>query len=208
MKTPLMFALTVLVALMVAGCKDAEEAAGGAVAAELAGVFVPEAGKFGVESFEIVYALEGQENGTRTIWVENGGERVGIESVVTVYGNQQHQLYYWDGARGYMKELPDGKVSSMGLRMKVSEPTSFATTEASGLERAGYERVGDRDVLGHPCEHWKHEGLNYEGARWRGIEMEFHNGAGTGKIVQSTVATSFAEGASIPDRIVALADGE
>ncbi len=168
--------------------------------------FVPKADQFGVETFKIVYDLKGQETGTRTMWVEAYGDRIGIEDQVTVYKTAEHRLYYWDGERSHMKTLPDGKVSSMRLRRKDSEPSSFATLPAASLETAGYVRIGDKDVLGKTCEHWKNERFNYEGCRWKRIDLEFFNGAGTAKIIQSTIATEFVEGEGIPDRIKALAE--
>ena len=199
-------------ALILAGCGNGEETADAPdfedpqdTAERIAEAFVPAADQFGVEQFKIVYDLEGQETGTRTMWVEEYGARVGIEDQLSVYSERRHQLYYWDGDRSYMKELPDGEVSSSGLRMKVSEPTSFATTPAGSLEQVGYTRLGEKTIAGHTCEHWKNDQFNYEGCRWKNIELEFMNGAGTERIIQQTVATEFVEGEGIPDRITALA---
>jgi hypothetical protein len=65
-------------------------------------------------------------------------------------------------------------------------------------------RLGDRTLLGRTCEHWKHDGLNYDGCRWNNIELEFLNGAGTSRIVQRTVAVELVEGEGIPDRFKAI----
>lgn len=166
----------------------------------------PNAGMFGVESFRIVYELEGQTTGTRIMYIEAFGERVGIEETSTTYGESQQRKYYWDGDQGHLQRNEGGEVSSMGLRMKDSEPTAFATTPADDLELVGYERIGDKQVAGITCEHWQNTKLNYEGCRWNGIELEFLNGAGTSRILQRTTATEFEEGVSIPAEIKALAN--
>jgi hypothetical protein len=93
------------------------------------------------------------------------------------------------------------------LRTKSSEPTSFATTPAKDLTTVGYERIGDKVIVGKTCEHWKNGQFNFEGCRWSNIELEFLNGAGTARILQRTVATELVEGEGIPDRIKALAEG-
>lgn len=202
-------------ALFVSGCGDGGQTddsprttdADDAVetAERAAEAFVPEADQFGVGQFKIVYDLEGQETGTRTMWVEDYGAHVGLEDSLTVYGESQHKLYYWDGDRSHLKDLPDGQVFSTGIRTKASEPTSFATTPARTLELIGYERVGEKTILGRTCEHWKNDQLNYEGCRWNNIELEFLNGAGTERIIQRSTASEFVEGERIPDRIRALA---
>lgn len=177
------------------------------VATDIAAAFVPQADQFGVERFKIVFDIEGQETGTRTMWVEEYGTRVGVEDNLTVYNQTQHRLYFWDGSRGHMKDLPDGPSSSSPLRTKSSEPTSFATTPASDLATVGYERIGDKDIVGKTCEHWRNDQFNFEGCRWNRIELEFLNGAGTDRIIQRSVATELVEGEGIPDRIKALAQG-
>ncbi|MFQ5677040.1 MAG: hypothetical protein ACE5G1_14185, partial [bacterium] len=91
------------------------------------------------------------------------------------------------------------------IRTKVSEPTSFATLPGSALEQAKYERVGEKTIVGKRCEHWKNDQFNFEGCRWKNIEFEFLNGAGTKEILQRSVASEFVEGEGIPDRITALA---
>lgn len=171
---------------------------------DLAAAFVPRADQFGVEQFKVVYDLEGQETGTRTMWVEDFGARVGIEDNLTIYNQPQHKLYYWDGDQGHMKDLPDGQVSSMRLRMKSSEPTSFATTPGDQLQSVGYEQLGEKDIVGITCEHWKNDQFNYEGCRWKNIELEFLNGAGTEQIIQRSIASEYVEGEAIPERIKAI----
>ena len=167
--------------------------------------FVPKADQFGIRRFKIVYQLKGQETGVRTMWVEDYGARVGIEENLTTYGQRKKSLYYWDGERSYMKDLPDGKLFTTPIRTKISEPTSFATLPANAIEQAGYKRVGEKTIVGKTCEHWKNDQFNFEGSRWNNIEFEFLNGAGTQKIIQRSVASEFVEGEGIPDRITALA---
>jgi hypothetical protein len=166
--------------------------------------FVPAADQYGLERFKVVYALEGQETGTRTMWVEDHGGRVAIEEDLTIYGEARHQLSLWDGERMHLKSLPDGEVYSTRIRTKVSEPTSFATTAAQDLERVGYRRLGEKTIAGRACQHWKQDQLNFEGCRWERIELEFLNGAGTGRIIQRTTATEVVEGEGIPARFTAL----
>ncbi len=173
-------------------------------AAEIVAAFVPAADQFGVKTFKVVYALEGQETGTRTIWVEDHGARVGLEDSLTSYGQAKWWRYYWDGTRSYMQNLPDGEVATSPVRTKPAEPSAFATTPAASLERAGYTRLGEKTILGKTCEHWKNEQFNYEGCRWQHLELEFMNGAGGAKILQRTVATDFVEGEAIPSRITSL----
>jgi len=173
----------------------------------IAEAFVPEAGEFGVERFKIVYELEGQETGTRTMWVEAHGERVAVEETVSMFGMQETKVQYWDGERSHMKNRPDAAVSAMRLRTKLTEPTSFATTPAVDLERVGYQRAGDKTIAGVTCEHWINENLNYDGCRADHIEFEFVNGAGTDRIIQRVTATEYVEGEGIPDRLKALAQG-
>ncbi|NNF57427.1 MAG: hypothetical protein HKN04_04225 [Rhodothermaceae bacterium] len=208
-------AAVAFVALIVSGCgEDAPDAASSTegedtaaeMAEQVAEAFVPAADQFGVEQFKVVYALEGQETGTRTMWVEDYGARVGMEDSLTLYSERQHKLYYWDGDQSHLLDRPDGEVYSTGLRVKASEPTAFATTPASSLETVGYERLGEKTLVGHTCEHWQNTQLNYEGCRWNNIELEFLNGAGTDRILQQSVATEFVEGEGIPDRIRALAE--
>jgi hypothetical protein len=198
------------------GCGERDRAAGrapdttetadvGKVVERGVAAVVPPADRFGVETFRVVFELEGQETGRRTMWVEDHGSRVGIEEELTGYGGPQRKLYYWDGARSHMQDLPDGEVYTTTIRTKVSEPTAFATTSAADLERVGYERLGEKTVAGKTCEHWKNARFNYEGCRWNGIELEFLNGAGTDKILQRTVAVEFVEGEGIPDRVKAIA---
>ena len=203
------------VILLVSGCGEGEEAdaeqpaeTGNAVelAERTAEAFVPAADQFGVEQFKVVFALEGQQTGTRTMWVEDYGARVGMEDSLTVYTEQQHKLYYWDGSQSHLLDLPDGEVYSTGIRTRDSEPTSFATTPASDLELVGYERLGEKTLVGQTCEHWQNTQLNYEGCRWNNIELEFLNGAGTDRIIQRSIATEFVEGEGIPDRIRAMAE--
>jgi hypothetical protein len=186
---------------------SASQTAGQQAAEAVAAAFVPRADQFGVRAFKVVYALEGQQRGTRTMWVEDHGARVAIEDDVTIGTFPKKSLYYWDGQSSHMQDLPDGKVSAIRIRRRDSEPTSFATTAATGLEMVGYERIGSKNVAGRDCEHWKNEKLNYEGCRWSNIELEFLNGAGTAKIIQRAVATEFVEGETIPDRFKALAGG-
>jgi hypothetical protein len=212
-----LFARTTLVfaVLTAAGCGDAEEPAASvsststdvsSTVEQLARDLVPPVDQFGVEQFKVVYALDGQETGTRTMWVEGYGTRVGIEEDLTVFGQAKRSVYYWDGNLSHMKDLPDGEVSAIEIRTKVSEPTAFAITPASDLEVVGYARVGEKNVAGLTCEHWKNDQLNYEGCRWNSIELEFLNGAGTPTIVQRVTATEFVDGEGIPDRIRALAE--
>jgi len=214
MRRPLLTLLAMALAALTIACGGPGEggAEGGAegarqAATEIAQAFVPRADQFGVERFKLVYDLEGQETGTRTMWVEEYGARVGMEDDLAIYNQQQHRLYYWDGERGYMKDLPDGQSSSSPLRMKSSEPTSFATAPESGLTTVGYERIGDKDVAGKTCQHWKNAQFSFEGCRWKNIELEFLNGAGTQRIIQRSTATEYVEGEGIPDRIKALAEG-
>lgn len=164
----------------------------------------PDRNAFDIQTVKVVYALEGQTTGTRTLYVEDFGARVGVVEKSTTYGEAKDSAYYWDGKKGHLRRNPGEPVSSMGLRVKVSEPTSFATTPAVDLERVGYVRVGDKTIAGQTCEHWKNEKLNYEGCRWKGFDLEFLNGAGTPKIKQRTTATAVVEGEAIPDAVKAL----
>ena len=168
---------------------------------EFVEAFVPEADQFGVKQFKIVYRLKGQENGTRTMWVEDYGRRVALEDKIKVFNMDQNKLVYWDGEKSHLKNLPDGETFTTGIRTKTTEPSSFATTSASDLELVGYKRIGDKNILGETCEHWINETLTYEGCRWNRIDLEFKVGVGTAKIVQSSVATEYVEGEGIPDRI-------
>ena len=186
-----------------AGDNPATDAAAG-----MTSEFVPEADQFGLEQFKIVFELEGQETGTRTLWIEDHGARVGMESDVMVYTEAQHQLYYWDGEQSYMQSLPDGEVTTAPLRVKASEPTSFATTSETNLTTVGYQKIGEKTVLGYTCEHWQNLSLNFEGCRWNHLELEFLNGAGTQNVVQRTTATELVEGEGIPERIRELANRE
>ena len=173
------------VILLVSGCGEGEEAdaeqpaeTGNAVelAERTAEAFVPAADQFGVEQFKVVFALEGQQTGTRTMWVEDYGARVGMEDSLTVYTEQQHKLYYWDGSQSHLLDLPDGEVYSTGIRTRDSEPTSFATTAASDLELVGYERLGEKTLVGQTCEHvWPDvRALAEHAAQLRGLPLEQH----------------------------------
>jgi hypothetical protein len=202
-----------LALLTLTGCGDSENATDGdgtadaaEVASEIAAGFVPAADQFGVATFKIVYQLEGQETGTRTMWVEDHGGRVAVEDDLTVYNMPKRSLYYWDGSRSHMQDLPDGDVFRTPVRTKASEPTAFATTAASGLTTIGYTRIGDKTIAGRTCEHWKQDALNFEGCRWNSIELEFLNGAGTDRVIQRTLAVELVEGERIPERFTALVD--
>jgi len=180
---------------------DVTEAVDRAVAS-----FVPEADQFGVERFKIVYEMEGQQTGTRTLWVEDHGDRVAVEERLTIYGVDEHKMNYWDGEATWLKQSPDAAPARTGIRTKASEPSSFAVTPASDLETIGYRRTGEKTVAGRTCEVWVHDGLNYEGCRADHIEYEFLNGAGTPDIIQRATAIEFVEGEGIPDRLKALAE--
>lgn len=184
--------------------EDAGQEQATRAARETAERFVPKADQFGVKRFKIVYDLEGQTDGRRTMWVENYGERVGLEYDAATYGEADKSQMYWNGERMFLKRKAED-APMRTIRVKDSEPTSFAVTKAADLERVGYERLGEKTVAGVTCEHWKNETLNYEGCRWNNIELEFLNGAGTDRIIQRVTAVAFVEGEGMPDRLKALA---
>ena len=168
--------------------------------------FIPTAKDFGVRNFKIVYELEGQLDGTRTMWVEDYGARVGVEEDVVFGSLEEHKLTYWDGEKVHLKTNDDA-VSSIGIRPIQTEPSSFSTSSDSDLELVGYERIGDKILVGKTCEHWKNPNLNYDGCRWKHIDLEFLTGApGGDTIAQRTTATSFSEGGAIPNHIKGLAN--
>lgn len=183
---------------------NASEGAGMVAAREAAEAFVPEADQFGVKRFKIVYELEGQTDGMRTMWVEDYGARVGLEFDARTYGEADVSQMYWNGEKMFLRRKPDDPVFPT-IRVKDSEPTSFAVTDAADLTRVGYERLGEKTIAGKTCEHWKNETLNFEGCRWNNIELEFLNGAGTDRIIQRVTAVEYVEGEGVPDRLKALA---
>ena len=166
--------------------------------------FIPEANQFGVRAFKIVYEMEGQQTGKRTIYVEDYGARVGLEEETVTFNIEEYKLTYWDGAKSHLK-TNNGPVSSIGIRPVTTEPSSFATTPAADLKLVGYERMGEKTVAGKTCEVWKNANLNYEGCRWNNIELEFANGAGTDKVLQRVTAVEFIEGQGVPAKLKALA---
>ena len=226
-------ALMVASAAMIAGCggeKNTEATAPADAAPEAAGVtaektdanaapaadpvkqvieetvapFIPEADQFGLQSFKIVYRMEGQQTGTRIMYVEDYGKRVALEEDLTAFNMTEDKITYWDGETVHLK-INDGAVSAIRIRPITTEPSSFATTSAANLELVGYKRLGEKTILGKPCEHWRSEPLNFEGCRWNNIDLENQNGAGTDKVLQSIVAIEFVEGEGIPDHIKAIA---
>lgn len=173
-----------------------------------ADVFIPEADEFGVKTFKIVYELEGQQTGTKTLWVEDYGARVGVEQDAVAYRMQDYRRAYWDGEKVHLQNEPDGEISSIGIRPIDTEPSSFARTPPAQLEMVGYARVGEKTIAGQTCEHWTNDALNYDGCHWNKIELEFTISDGSGKTVQRTTAVSFEEGVGVPSEIKAMASAE
>ena len=170
---------------------------------ETVAAFVPDAKQFALESFKIVYALEGQTTGTRTMYVEAHGDRVAIVDDVVVYNKDDDRLTYWDGDNVYLQTLPDGKVSKAAIRPITTEPSSFAITSASDLQGIGYVLQGDKTVAGVECEHWVNTSLNYNACRWNRIDFEMIVGEPE-RPVQKTRAIDFEAGVGIPDDVKAV----
>ena len=163
--------------------------------------FIPSAKQFGVKQFKLVSNLEGGPVGTRTLWVEDYGNRVGLLREATFGNFDDYYVGYWDGEKMHFRNAPDAPVQHMAIRLITTEPSSFATTEATQLEAIGYERIGDKVIAGQTCEHWKQTQQDWEGCRLNHIEFAWRIGES-----QNTTATEYVEGESIPAEIKDLAN--
>lgn len=168
--------------------------------------------EYNVESFKVVYEYDGTESGTMTLWVEDYGNRVAMETdLVTKMGRMQQprrQRAYWDGDRMYLQDLTNDSVWESGLRMKDMEPSAFAITSDQDLERVGYERIGDQTIAGKTCEFWRNEGLNFEACRWNRVDLMSDNRAISDKtdgVRFAKKAVEFVEGEIIPADFKSLA---
>lgn len=197
------------------GAADSGEQAAGGAAGEivdnaLSGVPANLAlDQFGIDTIKVVFSHFGSEEGTRTMWIENYGERVAIQrDYVTRFGSFEEptrNIAYWDGERIYMHNLVNDQRSDMGLRQRDMEPASVTITSPTDLVNVGYERVGEMTIAGRTCEHWRNANLNYETCFWNRIELLSLNGyLEEGGFTLKHEAVEIVEGENIPEEIRAL----
>ncbi len=162
--------------------------------------------QFGIDTVKIVFEHSGSEQGRSTLWIENYGERVAIETDLTTVLGPDRSYAYWDGDRLYRRDLETDELYDTPLRQRNMEPASVTIIAPADLAAAGYERLGDITIAGVACEHWRNPTINYETCFWNRIELLSINGLiEDGGFMLRHEAVEIVEGEGIPEDIRALA---
>ena len=165
--------------------------------------------QFVVAMVKVVFQHFGSEEGQSTLWIENFGERVAVETdLVTRFGSFEEpnrRQAYWDGDRLYSRDLTNDELFDIGIRQKNMEPAAVTVISPADLESVGYERLGEMMITGQSCEHWRNPTIRYESCFWNRIELLSINGLlEDGGFSLKFEAVEIVEGEGIPDEIRAL----
>jgi hypothetical protein len=166
--------------------------------------------RIGVETVRVSFRQDGPRamgvaiQGTRLVWYEAYGARVGVLEQVGPGGqNLSNVRQFWDGATktSYLQN-GDQPVSRQSNWPGVNSIEISAMVRSGEAERAaiGWTRQGERQIAGQTCEEWVTDRpAHAELCVWRGIDL-YSSALGV-----TREAIEIVEGERIPAEIGALA---
>jgi hypothetical protein len=159
---------------------------------------------FEVQNVRITYRLEGPQQGTSTIWIEDQGHRVAARDAYNDFSGEVDQDVYWDGSQAHFRP-EGGEVGHSRFIPNRFQPSTIATEDPAMIQRLGYQQIEMRTVAGQPCQVWRNTTARIELCVWKGVNLQEFIEQGPAQFRR--IATEVVEGEMIPAEFRALAEG-